>query len=78
MGCLGEPRREPRRTMVNTTRAEKIADPDRFDRTREKLKVFQDQLMLKSSGNAARFSNSQQKLRYAYQFLTGKVSHLTY
>ena len=29
--------------------------------------------MLKTSGNAARFPNTQHKLRYAYQFLTGKA-----
>ena len=29
--------------------------------------------MLKSSSNDARFPNTQQKLRYAYQFLTGKA-----
>ena len=28
--------------------------------------------MLKTSGNAARFPNTQHKLRYTYQFLTGK------
>ena len=57
----------------STSRAEKIADPDRFDGTREKLKVFKDQLILKTSGNAARFPNTQHKLRYTYQFLTGKA-----
>src|SRR6266705_3628015 len=54
-------------------RAEKIADPDRFDGTREKLKPFKDQLILKTSGNPMRFPNVQHKLRYAYQFLTGKA-----
>jgi hypothetical protein len=54
-------------------RAEKIADPDKFDGTREKLKAFKDQLLLKTSGNPARFPNVQHKLRYAYQFLTGKA-----
>ena len=54
-------------------RAEKIADPKKFDGSREKLKSFKDQLMLKTSGNAARFPNTQHKLRYAYQFLTGKA-----
>ena len=29
--------------------------------------------MLKTSGNGARFPNTQHKLRYAYQFLTGKA-----
>ena len=29
--------------------------------------------MLKTSSNAARFPNTQHKLRYAYQFLTGYV-----
>ena len=50
----------------STSRAKRIADPDRFDGAREKLKVFKDQLMLKTSGNAARFPNTQHKLRYAY------------
>ena len=59
--------------LQSTSRAKKIADPDRFDGAREKLKVFKDQLMLKTSGNAARFPNTQHKLRYAYQFLTGKT-----
>ena len=54
-------------------RAEKIADPKEFDGTREKLKVFKDQLLLKTSGNPARFPNVQHKLRYAFQFLTGKA-----
>src|SRR6266705_4773415 len=54
-------------------RAEKIADPDRFDGTREKLKPFKDQLILKTSGNSTKFPNIQHKLRYAYQFLTGKA-----
>ena len=54
-------------------RAEKIADPDKFDGTREKLKAFKDQLLLKTSGNPARFPNVQHKLRYAFQFLTGKA-----
>ena len=53
-------------------RAEKIADPDKFDGSWEKLKSFKDQLMLKTSGKAARFLNTQHTLRYAYQFLTGK------
>ena len=57
----------------STSRAEKIADPDRFDGAREKLKVFKDQLMLKTSGNAAHIPNTQHKLRYAYQFVTGKA-----
>ncbi len=61
--------------LARTTepRAEKIADPDRFDGTREKLKPFKDQLILKTSGNSTRFPNIQHKLRYAYQFLTGKA-----
>src|SRR6266699_1001545 len=63
-----EPSKSPPRK-----RAEKIADPDRFDGTREKLKVFKDQLILKTSGNPMRFPNIQHKLRYAYQFLTGKA-----
>ena len=50
-------------------RAEKIADPERFDRTREKLKAFKNQLFLKTSGNTTRFPNVQHKMRYAYQFL---------
>ena len=54
-------------------RAEKITDPDKFDGSREKLKSFKDPLMLKTSGNAARFPNTQHKLRYAYLFLTGKT-----
>src|SRR6266705_2286504 len=54
-------------------RAEKIADPKEFDGTRERLKAFKDQLILKTSGNPARFPNTQHKLRYAYQFLTGKA-----
>ena len=57
----------------STSQAKKIADPDRFDGAREKLKVFKDQLMLKTSGNDARFLNTQHKLRDAYQFLTGKA-----
>ena len=54
-------------------RAEKIADPGKFDGTREKLKAFKDQLLLKTSGNPAHFPNVQHKLRYAFQFLTGKA-----
>ena len=69
LACSAEPTAAP----LSTSRAEKIADPDRFDGAREKLKVFNDQLMLKTSGNAARFPNTQHKLRYAYQFLTGKA-----
>lgn len=53
--------------------AEKIADPKEFDGTREKLKAFKDQLILTTSGNPARFPSTQRKLRYAYQFLTGKA-----
>ena len=53
--------------------AEKITDHDKFDGSREKLKSFKDQLMLKTSVNAARFPNTQHKLRHVYQFLTGKV-----
>ena len=64
---------EPAVVPQSTSRAEKIANPDRFYGTREKLKVFKDQLMLKTSSNAARFPNTQHKLRYAYQFLTGKA-----
>ena len=44
-------------------RAEKTADPDKFDGTREKLKAFKDQLRLKTSGNPARFPNVQHMLR---------------
>ena len=64
---------KPAAVPQSTSRVEKIADPNRFDRTREKLNVFKDQLMLKPSGNAACFPNTQHKLRYAYQFLTGKA-----
>ena len=64
---------EPAAVPQSTSRAEKIANPDRFDGAREKLKVFKDQLMLKTSSNAARFPNTQYKLRYVYQFLTGKA-----
>ena len=60
-------------TGGGTERAEKIADPKEFDGTREKLKAFKDQLILKTSGNPARFPNTQHKLWYAYQFLTGKA-----
>ena len=60
----------------STSRAEKIADPDRFDGAREKLKVFKVQLMLKTYGNATRFPNTQHKLRYAYQFLTGTAQRM--
>ena len=52
----------------STTRAEKIANPDRFDGAREKLKVFKDQLMLKPTGNAGRFPHTQHELRYTSQF----------
>ena len=55
------------------TRPEKIADPDKYDGTREKLKTFKSQLLLKTSGNPRRFPNVQHKLRYAFQFLTGKA-----
>ena len=64
---------EPAAVPQSTSRVENIADPDRFDGTREKLKVFKDQLRLKTSGYADRFPNTQHKLRYAYQFLTGKT-----
>ena len=64
---------EPAAVPQSTSRAKKIADSDRFDGAREKLKVFKDQLMLKTSGNADHFTNTQHKLRYAYQFLTGKA-----
>ena len=57
----------------STSRAEKIANRDTFDGARGKLKPFKDQLMLKTSGNAACCLNTQHKLRYAYQFLTGKA-----
>ena len=55
------------------TRPEKIADPDKYNGTREKLKTFKSQLLLKTSGNPRRFPNVQHKLRYAFLFLTGKV-----
>ena len=67
---------EPSAVPQSTSRTEKIDDPDRFDGTREKLKVFKDQLMLKTSVNAARFPNTQHKLHYAYQFLTGKAQRM--
>jgi hypothetical protein len=54
-------------------RPEKIADPDKYDGTRDKLKTFKSQLLLKTSGNPRRFPNVQHKLRYAFQFLTGKA-----
>ena len=54
-------------------RAERIADPDRFDGTREKLKAFKNQFLLKTSGNPTRFLNVQHKLCYAYQFLIGRA-----
>ena len=60
-------------TGGGTEWAEKIADPKEFDGTWEKLKAFKDQLIVKTSGNPARFPNTQHKLRYAYQFLTGKA-----
>ena len=56
-----------------TERSEKIADPKEFDGTQDRLKGFKDQLILKTSGNPARFPNTQHKLWYAYQFLTGKA-----
>ena len=59
LACSAEPAEVPQ----STSRAEKIADPDRFDGAREKLKAFKDQLMLKTSGNAAHFPNTQHKLR---------------
>ena len=59
-------------TGGGTEQAEKIADPKEFNGTREKLKAFKDQLILKTSGNPARFPNTQHKLRYANQFLRGK------
>ena len=64
---------EPAAAPQSTSRAEKIANPDRFDAAQDKLKVFKDQLMLKTSGNAACFPNTQYKLRHAYQFLTCKA-----
>ena len=51
------------------SRAEKIAGPDKFDGAREKLKEFKDQLVLKTSGYAVRFPNTQHMLRYAYEIL---------
>ena len=61
----------PATTAGSTERAKKITDSKEFDGTQEKLKAFKDQLFLKTSGNPARFPNTQHKLRYAYQFLTG-------
>ena len=48
---------------------EEIAGPDKFDGAREKLKEFKDQLVLKTSGCAVRFPNTQYKLRYADEIL---------
>ena len=64
---------EPTAAPQSTSRANKIADRNRFDGAQEKLKVFKDQLMRKPSSNDPRFPNIQHKLRYAYQFLTGKA-----
>ena len=66
--CSAEPAAGPH----STSRTETIANPNRFYRTQEKLKVFKDQLMLTTSGNAARFLNTQHKLHNAYKFLIGK------
>ena len=66
LACSAEP-------AQSKPRAKKIADPDRFDGVREKLKVFKDRLVLGISGNATCFPNTQHKLHYAYQFLTGKA-----
>ena len=64
-------------TGGGTEWAKKIANPKEFNGTREKLKVLKNQLILKTSGNPARFPNTQHKLRYAYQFLTGKAHRTT-
>ena len=64
---------EPAAVSQSTSLPEKIADPNRFDGAQGKLKVFKDQLMLKTSRNAARFPNTLHKQRYANQFLTGKA-----
>ena len=53
--------------------AEKIADPDKFDGSRDKLESFKIQLLLKTSGNPIHFPTVQHKLRYAFQLLTGKA-----
>ena len=67
----------PAAAAANThDRVEKVTDPDKFDGSREKLKSFKDQLMLKTSGNADCFPNTLYKLRYAYQFLTSKVQRI--
>ena len=60
-------------TPRDRDRTAKIVDPDKFDGSRDKLKAFKDQLMLAVSGNQSRFPNLQHRLRYAYQFLTGKA-----
>lgn len=38
---------------------------------------FKSQLLLKTSGNPRRFPNVQHKLRYTFQFLTGKTEQTT-
>ena len=53
--------------------AEKIADPDKFDGSRDQLESFKIQLLLKTSGNPIHFPTVQHKLRYAFQLLTGKA-----
>ena len=63
----------PATTSESSARVEKIADHKEFEWTWEKLKAFKDQLILHTSSNPAHFSNTQHKLRYAYQFLTGMV-----
>ena len=63
----------PATTAGSTEPAEKIADPKEFDGTWEKLKAFKVQLILKTSGNPARFPNTQHKLRYAFQSHPGKA-----
>src|SRR5258708_2784085 len=68
---------EPSEPPTPCDRPERIADPDCFDGTRDKLKVFKDQLLQKTSGNPSCFPNVQHKLRYAYQFLTGKAQWTT-
>ena len=63
----------PNATPRDRDRTAKIVDPDKFDGSRDKLKAFKDQLMLAVSSNHSRFPNLQHRLRYAYQFLTGKA-----
>ena len=78
LACAPAPAPTPAPTPAAHThdRAEKITDPNKFNASQEMLKSCKDQLMLKTSGNAARFPNTQHKLRYAYQFLTGKAQRM--